>query len=217
MLFVELAYFVLNFLEFIIELKVLRESGAATEAEDAEGQDQEHREELESYVGPSRKRDGVLYCALEQVALLRLRRHRHVRCHVIVCLSMPVQSRHDELLQLRPIDVLPRVVVDIALLAFFDRSHGGHHSMLEELGLALLFDGVDGGALAFDNIDLACLALRTCILGLPAKLVVAAAFCRSLIHWRLVVRLIILSKKRAFALTFCRAGLVLRQADEVNL
>ena len=94
--------------------------------------------------------------------------------------------------------------------------------MLEELRLALLFDGVDGGALAFDDINLACLALRTCILGLPAKLVVAAAFCRSLIHRRLVVRLIILSKKSAFALTFItfiytRAGLVLGQADEVNL
>lgn len=81
--------------------------------------------------------------------------------------------------------------------------------MLEELGLALLFNGVDGGALAFDNIDLACLALRTGILGLPAKLVVAAAFCRSLIHWRLVVRLIILPKKSAFALSFCRGGLLL--------
>jgi len=122
---------------------------------------------------------------------------------------MPVQSWHDVLLQLRPIDVLPRVVVDIALLTFFDRSHGGHHSMLEDLGLALLFDGVNGGALAFDDIDLACLALRTCILGLPAKLVVAAAFFCSLIHWRLAVRLIILSEKSAFALTLCRTGLVL--------
>lgn len=50
MLFVKLAHFVLNFFEFSIELEVLREGGAATEAEDAEGQDQEHREELESYV-----------------------------------------------------------------------------------------------------------------------------------------------------------------------
>jgi len=49
-LFVKLAHFVLNFFEFSIELEVLREGGAATEAEDAEGQDQEHREELESYV-----------------------------------------------------------------------------------------------------------------------------------------------------------------------